>query len=114
VIVRSETTVNKEDELEVQQILELQQQIEQRLIQLGFVGDDDAMGNIIHHLAELSVWGKKLSQEALPTFLNLPLSKKEELGELVVSMNYELTEMKEAIEDMEPTFIMLMNFLKPK
>jgi hypothetical protein len=106
--------VNKEDELEVQQILELQEQIKQRLIQIGFVGDDDAMGNIMHHLAELSVWGKKLSQEALPAFLTLPLQKKGELADLIVDMNYELTEMKEAIEDMEPAFIELMNLLTPQ
>lgn len=106
--------MNKENELEVQQILELQQQIEQRLIQLGFVGDDDAMGNIIHHLAELSIWGKKLSQESLPALLTLPLQEKEKLADLIVDMNYELTEMKEAIEDMEPAFIRLLNMLTPK
>jgi len=106
--------VNKEDEFEVQQILDLQEQIRQRLIQLGFAGDDDDMGNIKHHLAELSLWGEKLSKESLPTFLTLPLQKKEELGELVVDMNYELTEMKQAIEDMEPALIKLMNFLTRK
>jgi len=106
--------MNVEGESEVQQILELQKQIEQRLIQLGFVGDDDAMGNIIHHLAELSVWGKKLSQEALPAFLTLSLQKKAELADLIVDMNSELTEMKEAIEDMEPAFIELMNLLTSK
>ena len=103
--------MNTEEESEVQDILRLSKQIEERLIQLGFVDDDDAMGNIIHHLAELSLWGKKLSQESLPSFLNLPLQRKEELGQLVVNMNYELTEMKEAIEDMEPALIELMNFL---
>jgi hypothetical protein len=43
--------------------------------------------------------------------LTLPPQKKAELADLVVDMNYELTEMKEAIEDMEPDFIKLMNFL---
>lgn len=98
-------------ESEIQQIVELQTRISKRLDQLGFVHDDDASGNIIHHLAELSVWGRRLSQEVLPAFLTLPPEKKEELGDLVVDMNYELTEMKEAIEDMEPAIISLMNFL---
>jgi len=75
------------------------------------VGDDDVMGNIEHHLAELSFWGEKLSHESLPTFLTLPLQKKKELGELVVDMNYELNEMRGAIEDMEPALVRLMNFL---
>jgi hypothetical protein len=107
--------MNPEDEAkveaEVQETLRLSRQIEERLIQLGFVGDDDAMGNIIHHLAELSLWGRNLSQEALPAFLTLSPQKKEELADLIVDMNYELIEMKEAIEDMEPAFIKLMNFL---
>jgi hypothetical protein len=98
-------------EAEVQETLRLSRQIKERLIQLGFVGDDDAVGNITHHLAELSLWGKKLSQEALPAFLTLTQQKKEELAELIVDMNYELIEMKDAIEDMEPAFIKLMNFL---
>lgn len=101
-------------EFDVQQILGLQEQIGQRLTQLGFVGDDNATGSIIHHLAELSIWGKKLSQASLPAFLDIPLQKKEELGELVVDINYELTEMKEAIEDMEPALIKLTNFLTCK
>lgn len=111
----SKAIVNKkEDELEVQQILELQEQIKQRLIQLGFVGNDDVVGNIEHHLAELSLWGEKLSQKSLPAFLTLSLQKKKELGELVTNINYELIEMREAIEDMEPALIKLMNFLTRK
>jgi hypothetical protein len=47
----------------------------------------------------------------VPAFLTLPLERKEELGELVVDINCELTEMKEAIEDMEPALTKLMNFL---
>jgi hypothetical protein len=78
------------------------------------VGDDDAMGNIMHHLAEVSVWGKKLSQESLPSLLTLPIQEREKLADLIVDMNYELAEMKEAIEDMEPDFIQLMNMLGPK
>jgi len=100
-----------EDEFEVKEILYLQEQIELRLVQLGFVADGDSMGNIIHHLAELSVWGKKLTQKTLPSFLTLPLERKDELGCLVVDLNSELIEMKEAIEDMEPALIELMNFL---
>jgi len=102
--------MNTEQDSEVRQVLKLSTQIKERLTELGFV-DDDAMGNIIHHLAELSVWGKKLSQEVLPAFLTLPLKRKQELGELVVDTNYELIEMKQAIEDMEPALIKLMNFM---
>jgi len=103
-----------EEELEVKQILNLQEQIKEKLIQLGFVGDDDSMGSVIHHLAELSVWGKKLAHRTVPSFLSLPLEKKEDIGCVIVDLNYELTEMKEAIEDLEPALIKLMNFLTSK
>ena len=100
-----------EQESEVQQVLKLQTQIAERLDGLRFVGDADTEGNIIHHLAEAAVIGKKLAQETLPAFLSLPLDQKEKLGELVVDMQYELSELKEALGEMEPALIKLMNFL---
>lgn len=102
--------MNKKDKLEVQQILELQEQINRRFIQLGFVSDPNIMGDLEHHLAELSLWGKKLSQESLPAFLTLPLRQKKELGEVVVDLSYDLAEIKDAIEDMEPALTQLMNY----
>jgi hypothetical protein len=96
------------EDSEVQQILVLQQQIALRLHQVGFIGEHDEVGNLAHHLAELSVWGKNLSGEVLPSLLT---RDKRELGNLVVDLNYELIEMKQAIEDMEPALISLMNFL---
>ena len=103
--------MNAEGEAEVREIVRLSKQIQERLIELGFVQDDDSIGNISHHLAELALWGKKLSQEALPAFLSLPLQDKDKLGDLVVDWNHDVFEMKQAMEDMEPALVKLMNFL---
>jgi hypothetical protein len=91
--------------------LELQSQIEKRLQVLGFEGDADASGNIIHHLAEAAVFGRRLSSEIVPSLLSLPLDEKQQIGELVVDLNYELSELRESLEDMEPALVKLMNFL---
>jgi len=96
---------------EAQQILYLSRAITARLDQLGFKPHADTRGNIIHHLAEAAVLGKKLAKEHLPRFLDLPLDRREELAQLLVDMNYELTELKEAIGDMEPALVELMNFV---
>jgi hypothetical protein len=96
---------------EVAEILELQSQIAEKLTILGFVDDPDARGNIIHHLAETAVFGKRLASDILPALLSLPVDEKEKIGELVVDLQYELSELKESLEDMEPALIKLMNFV---
>lgn len=98
---------------EVEEISKLQNRIAERLDSLGYADDPDSMGNVIHHLAEVAVMGKKLAQQSLPAFLQLSPNEKEALAELIVDMQYELVEMKEAIEDMEPALVRLMNFLNP-
>ena len=96
---------------EVEQVLELQAQIAQRLSKLGFADESGASGNIVHHLAETAVFGRRLAAEILPAFLSLPLDKKQQMGELVVDLQYELSELRESLEDMEPALVKLMNFL---
>ncbi len=100
------------DDQEVQEIVDLQNRIGQRLDELGYK-DDHSAGNIIHHLAEVAVMGKNLAQRFLPTFLALPMDQKEKVGDLIVSLQWDLTEIKEAIADMEPDLIRLVNFLNP-
>ncbi len=60
---------------DVEQILKLQSQIEERLNKLGFLDDPETKGNIIHHLAEATVIGKKLEAEIVPAFLSCPVEQ---------------------------------------
>ncbi len=96
---------------EVDQMLALQSQIAERLSQLGFVADPEATGNVVHHLAEVTVFGRRLAAEIVPAFLSLPLDEKKQIGELVVDLQYELSELKESLQSMEPVLVKLMNFL---
>jgi hypothetical protein len=102
-----------DQQTEVAQVLELQLKLKARLDELGFVDDADSIGNIIHHLAETAVFGKKLSTEILPALLNLSIANRQEIGELVVDLQNELSEIKDSLEQMEPALIKLMNFLLP-
>jgi hypothetical protein len=98
------------DNQEVQEIVELQNRIGQRLEELRYK-DDDSAGNIIHHLAEVAVMGKNLAQRSLPTFLALPMDEQEKLADLIVRLQYDLTEPNEAIADMESDLNRPVNFL---
>jgi TnpA family transposase len=95
---------------EVQEILDLQERIGQRLHELQFV-DQEAQGAIIHHLAEVAVLGRKLADNSLQQFLRLPAEQGEQLADLVVDIQTDLEEIKEAILDMEAGLLKLVNFL---
>lgn len=103
--------MNASEKAEVEQIRKLQTQIAERLDKIGFTASDDTRGNIIHHLAEFAVMGQRLTQEDIPAFLSLPVDQKERLGDIAVNIHSDLLELKDALIDMEPAFIELMNFL---
>ena len=97
---------------EVRDILALQERIGRKLDELQFV-DQEAQGEIIHHLAEVAVLGRKLADNSLKQFLSLPPDQKEKLADLVVDIQTDLDEIKEAISDMEASLLKLVNFLNP-
>ena len=97
---------------EVDEIRRLQNRIDQRLDDLQFF-DQEAGGAIIHHLAEVAVLGRKLAETSLQQFLSIPAQEREKLGELIVDIQTDLDEMKEAISDMEASLLKLVNFLNP-
>jgi hypothetical protein len=96
---------------EVKALLELQAQIEGRFDELGFVGTEDARGNISHHLAELALFCRKFDKEIFPAFLRLPPQKRDELGDVVVGLNHDLWELREGLSDMESALVELMNYI---
>jgi len=97
---------------EVRDILALQERIGRKLDELQFV-DQEAQGEIIHHLAEVAVLGRKLADNSLKQFLSLPPDQKEKLADLVVDIQTDLDEIKEAISDLEASLLKLVNFLNP-
>ena len=97
---------------EVQDIRDLQKRISHKLDQLQFV-DQEAGGEIIHHLAEVAVLGRKLADKSLKQFLSLPPDQREKFADLIVDIQTDLDEIKEAISDMEASLLKLVNFLNP-
>jgi len=94
---------------EAQLILDLQQRIARKLSDLNYV-DGESKGEIIHHLAEVAVLGHKLFEISIPLLLS-PLENSLQLGEVAVDIQHDLWEMKEAIHDIEPHLVRLVNFL---
>jgi hypothetical protein len=97
---------------EVEDIQKLQQHIGRRLTELQFL-DQEARGEIVHHLAEVAVLGRKVAEISLKQFLSLPVREGEKLAELVVDIQTDLDEVREAISDMEASLLKLVNFLNP-
>ncbi len=97
---------------EVKLISSLQERIARKLSDLHYA-DDESAGDIMHHLAEVAVLGYKLFEVSIPMLLSLPPERSSQLGDVAVDIQHDLWEMKEAIDDMEPHLIKLVNFLNP-
>ncbi len=104
--------MNDTTDREVKDILNLQERISRRLGELQFA-DEVSEGAIVHHLAEVVVLGRKLGGSSLQEFLSLPTDQREKLADLAVDIQTDLNEIKEAILDMEPSLLKLVNFLNP-
>jgi len=93
-------------------ILDLQDRIASKLNDLGYANDESA-GDIIHHLAEVAVLGNKLFRISVPRFLALTKDRTAELADVAAELQHDLWEMREAIAEMEPQLVNLVNFLNP-
>jgi hypothetical protein len=95
---------------EVKLIVDLQERIGRKLNDLRYA-DSESAGNIVHHLAEVAVLGNKLFTVSVPKLLALPAERSPELADIAVEIQHDLSEMKEAIDDIELQLIKFVNFL---
>lgn len=95
---------------ETSAIVDLQQQVRDRLLQLGFP-TGTAASNVEHHLAEIAVLGRNFAEHTLPLFLGLSLEHRESLASLVVSIKCDLEQLRDNLTDIEPDLMELMHFL---
>jgi hypothetical protein len=93
-------------------LLDFQERIDRKLKDLSFT-DGEAAGDIIHHLAEVAVIGNKIFASTVPGFLALPADRASDLADVVVDLQHDLWEIKEAILEMDPHLLKLVNFLNP-
>jgi len=100
------------DDLTTQRIMDLQSRLRIRLAELGFGGVQS--NNVVHHLAEVAALAHNLAAESLPLFLELSPAHKEALASVVAHLKWDLDEIKDAIQDMEPDLTELLKFLQQK
>lgn len=95
-----------------QRIMELQSRLRIRLAELGFGGV--AASNLVHHLAEVAALAENLAGESLPLFLELSPAHQEALAGVIAHLKYDLDEIKDGIQDMEPDLTELLKFLQQR
>ena len=99
-------------DLTTQRIMDLQSRLRIRLAELGFGGVHSS--NVMHHLAEVAALAHDLANDSVPLFLELSPAHKESLANVVAHLKWDLDEIKDAIQDMEPDLTELLKFLQQK
>lgn len=94
-------------------IVDLQQRLRERLLQLGFP-QGQTSGNVEHHLAEIAVLGRNFAEHTLPLFLSISLEHRDSLASLVVSIKCDLEQLRDTLTDIEPDLMELMQHLNPQ
>jgi hypothetical protein len=95
---------------ETEYIVELQPRIAQRLNELGFGGNANAIV-LTHSLAEIASRSRTLDQQALPLFLSLDSKHRRSLAEVTVALKNHLDAMQDAIADVHSSLNALIDFL---
>jgi len=99
-------------DLTTERIMDLQSRLRIRLAELGFGGVQSS--NVMHRLAEVAALAHDLANDSVPLFLELSPAHKESLANVVAHLKWDLDEIKDAIQDMEPDLTELLKFLQQK
>lgn len=94
-------------------IISLQSSLRQRLLELG-MADGLPLENLSRHLAHVSVLGRNFAEHTLPLFLSISPEHHESLASLSVSLKCDLDELRDALTDVEPDLLTLMQLLNPR
>lgn len=97
-------------DLVTQRIMELQTRLRIRMAELGFTGA--AGSNVVHYLAEIGALSRDLADQALPLFLELSPAHTQALASVVAHIKWDLEEIRDAIQDMEPDLTELLKLLR--
>lgn len=92
------------------EIVELQQVIEARLVDLGFI-ERPAVANISRYLAEFVVLSRVFAGDTLPLFLTIDTSHRDALAQLIVSIKCDVEELRDSLTDIDADLHALMAYL---
>jgi len=102
--------LSRKEEATVKKILELSNQLSKKLVLLSAVSLE-SNGNIAHHLAEVCLSSRTLTEEIVPRILSVSPSDSETLAELSHDLLTELEEIRDSIDAMGSDITALMNAL---
>jgi hypothetical protein len=94
----------------VSNIVELQQRIAKRLLDLGYT-DKTSSENLSRQLASIAVLGDAFAHTTLPLFLTLDGKHQDSIAQLSTSIKCDLEELSDAILDIDIDLRFLMKFL---
>lgn len=100
-------------ESETASIIELQNRIRIRLAELGFA-NGTTTSNIERHLAHTGVISRNFAEHTLPLFLSVSPDHADSIAQLIMSIKCDLEELRDAITDLEPDLVSLVEFLNQK
>ncbi|HYE23770.1 MAG TPA: hypothetical protein VEG32_01095 [Clostridia bacterium] len=92
------------------EIIQLQQAIEARLVELGFI-ERPAVANISRYLADFVVLSRAFAGDTLPLFLTIDASHRDALAQLVVSIKCDVEELRDSLTDVDADLHALMLYL---
>jgi hypothetical protein len=101
--------VNAMSDSETASIVDLQTRLRARLEELHYNGKSS--DNVAHHLAEISVLSRNFFDHTLPLFLSMSIDHRQSLAQLIVSIKCDLEELRDAMNDVEPDLLELMQYL---
>lgn len=87
----------------------LQQQLRTRLEEFGFA-DGTATSRLSHHLAEIAVMGRQLSEQVIPLFLTVDPDNSKMLLSLTTAMKCDIEQLGDAVTDVHEDMLSLMSF----
>lgn len=95
---------------ETRHVVELQEQLANKLAELGFAGNIHAR-EFVHHLAEIAARCRTLQQESIPLFNALSPEHRRSFAQLLAGIKADLDAIQDSITDAQPALRALFEHL---
>jgi hypothetical protein len=95
----------------IEQVLILQNQLRIRLAELG-IAESTMSSNLQRHLAEIAVLGRYFAEHTIPLFLSVSPNHGDSLASLAASIQSDLDELRDAVNDVQSDVIELVQYLR--
>jgi len=97
---------------ETSEIIALQSNLIRRLGEVGL--EDRTRDSLARELAHVAVLGRSFAEHTLPLFLSMETDHKDLLHQVVIAMKRDLDQLRDATQDLEADFPVLIEILGPE